>query len=212
MTHKQRVRRSIVHLHIALLGLISIGGGLYWFQPFGMNSFGALLFSAMSVRCFYRERKWHESFATGYGAGYALHQILVPKRVLVGMGGGLSCNGRVPNLILQNWQEGVSTFFSLAIFYFVICWTFEDPDLRAIALLGLYYACARLLALAAEVYVWFAAERHRLWHIHEGYLRHQLSSMSMLRPEDIEAIVLIASSSGLLVNTAIPREYEKERR
>lgn len=192
ITAKFALHRNAALMVIGLIDILVMS-----FGPFGITSGEAVFFVFTSFILFRMGLKGNLNFI-GYGVTERINAIAGsfgvdtacawhPVDIVLG--------GCAPKSLIVSWGLAVAGCVGVPL---VI--KFYTPEMLPWALT---YSAAHGTALLAEIYVWFAADRHRLWYMPEQYLREALEVFQLSKAA-LEGIIDLANQQDLLLRREEP--------
>lgn len=192
LDYNTAVRRLVIHKNLAHVLIMLIG----LFAIFGSrDQLLGFLFFALSQVYFYGGIITNKTMQ-GYGVAVAINEI---ARAEIVAPRGLAWRGVATEDLMKSWglTLGLYTALGAAAGSFLIWPQGSMMDYAATGFLVV--VAARLIALAGEVYVWVAADRHRHWYLHEQNFRKGLVRLG--RPQRaIDHMVDRAKKQHLLIS------------
>ena len=171
-TRKYRKHRAITLTVIALVGIYVLA-----VCPFGMEPIEAILFVVVSQLAFRIGLSWHTVFA-GYGAAAQVNAVAKESRVTLNLDFGRSAwNGYAVQALVRSWKN--AALGCLVIPGAAILFRYGDYVSPETVFLAATYSAARFVALAGELYIWFAVNRRRLWYLPAKFLRRKLLDLNV---------------------------------
>lgn len=183
------------HLLVAAAAICSSNVAFMIFSPFGADSFEAVAFLGMSVVTFLIGVD-RQTLFTGYGVAKEIKDILHGSEIVHDFG-GLILKGFAIKPLVMSWLIPLLEYTATAAATILLYRTTRLVSAEILSLV-LVLCAGRLLALLSEMYVWFAANRRRLWYLPEPYLDKVLHAF--YSPEDVvQAMMQRAKERDLLL-------------
>lgn len=186
----------LLHKNIAYIAILLIAMGVMYLAPEHLSRTESNVFFVISQVAFYLGLFENKRF-NGYGVRERVNAMA--KLAIVPDFGPLVWHGFVPKPLARSWKLSLmlnTALLAVAVWYVL---SPRDPDMMsAVSGVIISYVCAKLLALAGEMYVWLMADRHRHWYLYEGKLKKALDDQHR-SPQAIVQIVQRARNEHLLL-------------
>ncbi len=189
MSYDEAIRKYVLHLRAACVGIITIGVLLIVFEPFEVGTMEALMFLFIATWIFCGGIA-RDLYFSGYGVSKEINALLeekiLPEFELV-------WDEHAPQQLVKEWLNSVAICVSILAVGTLL------PFLPSRVLhVTLVFSAGGLLGLLGRVYIWFAANRRLRWYASEVQLRAWLDRHK--KPKGfIETAVERAKEKGLLI-------------